>query len=117
MTEQLATKKCVPCQGGHPPLSREKATELLTQIPEWQLRDDAKLIFRQYMMKNFIAAVDLINKVKDLAEQEGHHPDIHLTGYRNLKIDLYTHKIGGLAESDFILAAKINQLPAELKVS
>ena len=115
--EHLADRKCVPCQGGQPPLTRERALQFLTQVPGWQLQDNAKQIARTYVMKNFVVAVNFIDKVAAIAEKEGHHPDIHLTGYRNLTIELSTHKIGGLSESDFILAAKINLLPAELKTS
>ena len=66
-------------------------------------------------MKNFTAAVRLINKIAEIAESENHHPDIHLTGYRKLRIELTTHALGGLTENDFIVAAKINVLPLELK--
>lgn len=114
MTE-LARKKCEPCEGKTEPLTREQAAGYKDQVPEWDLSSDAKSISRQYKMKNFTAAVDLINKVRDVAEAEDHHPDIHLTGYRNLKIELSTHSIGGLSENDFIVAAKIDRLPAELK--
>jgi len=114
MTE-LTQKKCEPCEGKTDPLTKQQAAEYLAQTPEWNISDDAKSISRDYQMKNFTAAVDLITKVKDVAESEDHHPDIHLTGYRNLRIELSTHAIGGLSENDFIVAAKIDQLPAELK--
>jgi 4a-hydroxytetrahydrobiopterin dehydratase len=66
-------------------------------------------------MKNFLAAIKFIIKVAQVAEANNHHPDLHLTGYRNLRINLSTHAISGLSENDFILAANINQLPVELK--
>lgn len=113
--EQLTDKKCEPCEGKVSPFTKDEAAEYLKEVPEWNLSQDGKVISRQYTMKNFMAAIELTEKVAELAEQEQHHPDIHLTGYRNLKIDLSTHKIGGLSENDFILAAKINRLPAEVK--
>ena len=114
-TEQLAAKKCEPCEGKMNPLTKDQAINYLKQLPEWKLADDAKLIHREYVMKNFMASVHFIEQIAEVAEKENHHPDIHLTGYRNLRIDLSTHAVGGLSENDFILAAKINTLPAELK--
>jgi len=110
-----AQKKCEPCEGKTDPLNRETASQYLAEVPKWNLSENAKAISRQYKMKNFTAAVELITKIKDVAESENHHPDIHLTGYRNLAVELSTHSIGGLSENDFIVAAKINELPAELK--
>jgi 4a-hydroxytetrahydrobiopterin dehydratase len=113
--QDLTKMKCSACTGEDKPFDREKAEQYIDQMPSWEMAPDAKSISRDYVMKNFQAALDFINKVGALAEGEGHHPDLHLTGYRKLKIVLSTHKIGGLSESDFILAAKINDLPAELK--
>ena len=114
-TQNLAQKKCQPCEGMDKPLSVDKAEEYLKNLPQWKLMDTGKLIYREYVMKNFIAAVNLINQIAQIAEAENHHPDIHLTGYRKLRVELSTHAIGGLSENDFIEAAKINELPAELK--
>ena len=114
-TQELTQKKCKPCAGEEKPLAAAKVAELIKKVPQWQVNQDSTAISREYVMKNFMAAIKLINKVGELAEQEQHHPDIHLTGYRKLTIELSTHKIGGLSENDFILAAKINELPAELK--
>jgi 4a-hydroxytetrahydrobiopterin dehydratase len=111
----LADKKCEPCEGKTRAFTKEEALSYLQKIEDWQLTADAKGIWREYTTKNFMAAVDLINKIADVAEAENHHPDIHLTGYRKLRIDLSTHAIGGLSENDFIVAAKINGLPVELK--
>ena len=97
------------------PLPKAEAEKFLEKIREWRMSEDGKMISRDYVMKNFAAAVKLINGVADIAEREDHHPDIHLTGYRKLRIDLSTHAVGGLSENDFIVAAKINELPAELK--
>jgi 4a-hydroxytetrahydrobiopterin dehydratase len=113
--EQLVEKKCLPCEGKGQPFNKDQAQEYMKEVPGWTLSADGKLISRSYVMKNFMAAIQLIERIAELAEQEQHHPDLHLTGYRNFKIDLSTHKIGGLSENDFILAAKINRLPAELK--
>jgi len=106
----LAQKKCQPCEGIGDPYSREQAQEKLGQTPGWQLDDTGKVIFREYKTKNFVAAVNFINKIADIAEADDHHPDLHLTGYRNLRVELSTHAIGGLSENDFIVAAKINEL-------
>lgn len=114
MTE-LVQKKCQPCEGMGQPYSVAKAKEQLTQVPDWILSVDGKSISRDYVMKNFMAAIDFINRIAQIAESEDHHPNLHLTGYRRLRIDLSTHAIGGLSENDFIVAAKINTLPAQLK--
>lgn len=111
----LADKKCVPCEGGAQPLTRPQSEELLSGLPGWVLAPDAKLIKAGYVMKNFRCAVDLINKIMEIAESENHHPDLHLTSYRKLTVELSTHAIGGLSENDFILAAKIDKLPKQLK--
>lgn len=115
--KQLNTKKCQPCGQGTVPFSLAEAREYAAQLPEWVLSADGKSISRQYVMKDFLAAVHFIDKIAQVAESEDHHPDIHLTGYRKLRIELATHSIGGLSENDFILAAKIDELPKELKKS
>jgi 4a-hydroxytetrahydrobiopterin dehydratase len=113
--EELARKKCAPCEGGVPPVSAEEAKALLGQLEGWEFSDDAKRIRRRWTAKNFMAAIDFFNKVAALAEEEGHHPDLHLEGYRNVTVELWTHAIGGLAENDFILAAKIDRIPIAIK--
>jgi len=113
--DELVKKKCKPCEGGMPALSKEEAVQYVQAVENWQLSEDGKSIKIELVMKNFLAAVALIQKVAEVAEGEDHHPDIHLTGYRKLSIVLSTHAIGGLSENDFILAAKINQLPKDLK--
>lgn len=107
-TQQLSTKKCLPCEGGVEPVAAEGARRQLEALSDWQLSEDGKLIWRKFTLKNFVQAMDLLNKVAEIAEQEQHHPDLHLTGYRQVKIELTTHAIGGLSENDFILAAKID---------
>ena len=113
--KELTTRKCRPCEQGTRPFSLIQAREYASRLPEWVLADDGKSISRQYVMKDFLAAVRFIEQIAQVAETEDHHPDLHLTGYRKLRIDLATHAIGGLSENDFILAAKIDQLPKELK--
>lgn len=110
MTMNLTAKHCVPCEGGVPPLTRAEAEDLLAHVPGWTLADDGKRISRAWKRADFRDAVAFLAAVADLAEAEGHHPDIHLTGYRRLRLDLTTHAIGGLSENDFILAAKVNTL-------
>ncbi len=114
-TNTLIQKKCQPCEGMGKPLTAAEAKEYLQQISGWNLNSDGKLISKELNMKNFMAAVRFINKVAEIAESEDHHPDVHLTGYRKLRIELSTHAVGGLSENDFILAAKIDEIPAELK--
>jgi 4a-hydroxytetrahydrobiopterin dehydratase len=111
----LTQKKCRPCEGIGEPLTRNQAAAQLKNVPEWVIDESGKVISRFYTAKNFMTAVRFIEKVAGVAESENHHPDIHLTGYRKLRIDLSTHAIGGLSENDFIVAAKINELPIELK--
>ncbi len=109
-TESLRKKKCLPCEGGVPVIAPEQAANYLSTTPQWKLADDAKWISRKVVCKNFVEVMGVVNQIAELAESDGHHPDLHITGYRQLKIDLTTHAIGGLSENDFILAAKIDQL-------
>ena len=110
MTTPLTKKKCVPCEGVGKAYEPGEVSARLGEIPGWVLEADGKSIARQYVLKNFVVAVNLINKIKDIAEDEMHHPDLHLTGYKNLKVVLYTHALGGVTENDLIVAAKINLL-------
>ncbi len=112
---ELKKKKCVPCEGGVPPVPRPQAEQLLRNLSGWELSDDGIRIRRQWVVRDFMAAMDFFRRVAELAENEGHHPDLHLVGYRNVTIELWTHAIGGLSENDFITAAKINDLPVERK--
>jgi 4a-hydroxytetrahydrobiopterin dehydratase len=105
---QLTEQKCVACEGGMPPLSRVEAQILMQQTPGWELSEDAKTISRTYECKGFQDALAFANKVGVIAESEGHHPDIHLTDYKKVRIDLTTHAIGGLSQNDLIMAAKID---------
>ena len=113
--DQLTKKKCVPCEGGVPKLTREEAEGFLKNVDGWSLTPDGQRIRREWRVKNFLAGMDFFNKVAALAEEEGHHPDLHLVGYRNVAIEIWTHAIGGLSENDFILAAKIDRVPVAVK--
>lgn len=111
----LSAKKCVPCEGGVQPLPKPEVDKLLAALPEWKLAADGKAIQRKWKVKDFMTAIHFFQKLADIAESEDHHPDLHLTGYRNVMVEMSTHAIGGLSENDFILAAKIDQVPVELK--
>ncbi|MCB9493386.1 MAG: 4a-hydroxytetrahydrobiopterin dehydratase [Epsilonproteobacteria bacterium] len=104
----LARKKCVPCKGGTPPMSAKEERTYLKHVPEWhKSSDNPAKISREFTLSTFKKTLAFVNEVADIAEQEGHHPDIILNE-QSLRFDLYTHKIGGLAESDFVMAAKID---------
>ena len=108
--ESLASRKCKPCEGGVEPLPLSAAKMLLADLKSgWDLAE-GKRLRKTVKCKDFLDAVGLIQKIAPIAEAEDHHPDLHLTGYRKLTIELSTHAIGGLSENDFILAAKIDQL-------
>jgi 4a-hydroxytetrahydrobiopterin dehydratase len=116
-TETLRTKRCVPCEGGVPKLTAAEADSHLQLVSGWKLAHDGERIRKEWTVKHFRAGMEFFERVSQLAEDEGHHPDLHLVGYRNLAIEIWTHAIGGLSENDFILAAKIDQLPIQLKSS
>jgi 4a-hydroxytetrahydrobiopterin dehydratase len=104
----LTSQKCAPCEGGAAPLTKKEAVLLLRDVPGWTLATGGKSIRREYTLKNFREALTYVHHIGELAEAEGHHPDVHLTAYRHLTLELSTHAIGGLSQNDFILAAKIN---------
>ncbi|MBI2614059.1 MAG: 4a-hydroxytetrahydrobiopterin dehydratase [Candidatus Levybacteria bacterium] len=107
----LTKKHCVPCEGGTPPLSNEKEDEMLKLIQGWMLvRKGTHKITRQFKFKDFKKAMEFVNKIAALAENEGHHPDIKIV-YNKVQLGLFTHSVGGLSENDFIMASKINELP------
>ena len=112
---ELIQKKCKPCEGGVDPVAPDEAKAQVETLAGWSLSPDCKKIRKQWTVKNFMAAINFFNAVAKIAEADDHHPDLHLTGYRNVAIELSTHAVGGLTENDFILAAKIDQLPVELK--
>jgi 4a-hydroxytetrahydrobiopterin dehydratase len=108
--DKFSKKKCRPCQGGDQPLKADQVKVYMRQLDQgWRVEADQKLK-RVWVWKNFAQALDFVNKVAELAEEEGHHPDICLFEYKKVSLELYTHKIGGLHENDFILASKIDQL-------
>ncbi|MBK18897.1 MAG: pterin-4-alpha-carbinolamine dehydratase [Rhodospirillaceae bacterium] len=105
----LEQKKCVPCEGGLDPLSKSEATEFMSQVPGWALSDNGDKIHRRFDFDDFVSSLEFINKLGDVAEAEGHHPDISF-GWGYAEITFFTHAISGLHENDFIMAAKTNQL-------
>jgi 4a-hydroxytetrahydrobiopterin dehydratase len=107
---ELTAKKCTACEGGTPAFTRDQIAAHLPAVPEWKLSEDGKLIRRKYKFKDFVSALAFLQKVGELAEAEGHHPDLHLTGYRHATVELTTHALGGLSANDFIVAAKIDKL-------
>ena len=109
----LADQKCVPCRGGVLPMDRARATELLRELDEsWQLNGEGHLE-RAYRVGNFRQAMALANKIADVAEQEGHHPDLRIA-WGTCAVEIWTHKIKGLTESDFYFAAKADRAFAML---
>lgn len=116
-SESLRTAKCVPCEGGVPTIDSDAAAEYLPAIPNWSIELSGKAISRKIVCDHFVDAMTLLNQIAEIAEQQQHHPDLHLTGYRKVGIELTTHAIGGLSENDFIVAAKIDQLPRLRKSS
>ena len=115
MVCDLRSKKCRPCEGIGRTLNRQEAAEYLSAVPDWTITDDGKSVVRVFIMKDFTAAVRAITAIADVANGEDHHPDVHLTKYRRLTVEFSTHALGGLTENDFIVAAKIDALPMELK--
>jgi 4a-hydroxytetrahydrobiopterin dehydratase len=109
-TSSLADRRCVPCQGGVPPLTRAQFAALLAQLDGWQVEDDRKLV-KTFRFKNFVEAVEFVNAVMPVAEAENHHPDLHVS-WGQARVDLWTHKINGLSEADFVMAAKIDRVHA-----
>ena len=114
-TADLAARKCVPCSEKTPPLPLARISELLPRVPGWVLAADGKRIARSWRVADFLTGLDFFRRVADVAEAEDHHPDLHLTNYRDVTIELWTHAAGGLTENDFVLAAKLDQLPVEVK--
>ena len=105
---ELADRQCVPCRGGVPPLKGDDVQALLGQLAGWQAVSDHHLL-QTYRFQNFRETLTFVNRVGELAEAQGHHPDICF-GWGKAEISIWTHKIDGLTESDFVLAAKIDKL-------
>ena len=105
----LAEKECVPCKGGVPPLKGKELENLVRQLNSWTVVNEHHLT-KSYSFPNFVTALAFVNRIGELAEKVGHHPDIYLA-WGKVTVEIWTHKINGLTESDFILAAKIDTLP------
>ena len=107
MTE-LADNRCIPSDGNTPPVTDQRATDLLNELGNgWTLNDSGHLE-KLFVFKNFVEAISFANQIGDIAEAEGHHPDLHI-GWGRCGVEIWTHDINGLAESDFFLAAKVNR--------
>ncbi len=106
MASQLASKECVPCRGGTPPLSSDKVDDLLDELDEWTVEQEFHLT-RTYKLPDFAKALAFVNRIGEIAEQQNHHPDIYLA-WGKVRVEVWTHKIKGLTESDFIFAAKVD---------
>jgi 4a-hydroxytetrahydrobiopterin dehydratase len=107
----LAQQKCIPCEKGTAPLPADKAKAMLKDISGWHIAGDGKWLIKKYKFKDFMTALAFVNTVGELAQEQGHHPDIKL-GWGYVEIHLQTHAAGGLHENDFILAAKIEKIQA-----
>jgi 4a-hydroxytetrahydrobiopterin dehydratase len=107
---ELAARKCAPCAGKVSPLAPDKVRELLAGVPGWKLSADGRRISRSWRVRDFPTGLDFFRRIADVAEAEDHHPDLHLTNYRDVVVELWTHAAGGLTENDFIMAAKIDAL-------
>lgn len=115
VVDQLVAKKCKPCEGGVEPCSLAEASDQLENLPGWYLTHAGQRIRKDWTVKYFLAGMDFFAQVARVAEEDGHHPDLHLESYRRVWIELWTHAIKGLSENDFILAAKIDRLPIKLQ--
>lgn len=110
----ISQKHCVPCEGGTPPLPDSKEDELKKEVPDWiLLRNDGQTVVhklrRQFTFADFKEALEFVEKIAKIAEEEGHHPDIYIF-YNKVQLELFTHAVGGLSENDFIMASKIDKL-------
>ena len=103
----LAARRCVPCEAGTPPLSAAEWRPLLAQLEGWQVHDGVRLA-KEFQFKNFVEAVEFVNRITPIAEAEGHHPDLQV-GWGRVLVELTTHAANGLTENDFVLAAKIDR--------
>ncbi len=109
MSEELSEKRCIPCRGGVPALGQEEAERLISQVAGWVLEEGAKGIRREFRFRNFAEAMRFALQVGELAEAEGHHPDLSF-GWGYCTVRFRTHSIRGLHENDFIMAAKVSRL-------
>lgn len=107
--QDLAQKKCVACEGGMPPMARAEVDVLHKQIQGWTVSGDTRWLSKEFKFKDFKEAFDFAGKIADIAESEGHHPDLQIS-WGKVVVELTTHAIKGLSENDFILAAKIDKI-------
>ena len=105
---ELASKTCEACRSDTPPMQSNEIGELSPQIPDWEVVEDHHLR-RAFKFKNFREALDFVNNVGELAEEQGHHPELHF-GWGHVELEVWTHKINGLTQSDFVFAAKVDRL-------
>ena len=114
-TPDFSRGRCVPCEGGIPPMPLRQVKAHLKKYKHWKLMPDEGRIRRTWAVKDYLTALDFFRRIGEIAEREGHHPDLHLVGYRHIAVDLWTHAVGGLTDNDFIMAAKIDKLPVKLQ--
>ncbi|KAF7080512.1 hypothetical protein CFC21_084581 [Triticum aestivum] len=110
---QLSKRSCVSCNSKDlQAMSEDSAKTLLEQVAGWEVKNEGGIpkLHRAWKVKNFAKGLEFFQLVAAVAEEEGHHPDLHLVGWNNVKIDVWTHSVSGLTDNDFILAAKINEL-------
>jgi 4a-hydroxytetrahydrobiopterin dehydratase len=105
---ELAARSCIPCKGGVAPLKGEEIKPLISQLEGWSVVDEHRLV-KTYKFSDFVGALRFVNRLGEIAEKEWHHPDLHLAWGR-VKVEIWTHKINGLTESDFVFAAKTDQV-------
>jgi 4a-hydroxytetrahydrobiopterin dehydratase len=113
MMTKLASRNCVPCRGDVPPLGRQEREKLIKELDGWEVADEHHLR-KAFEFKDFREALGFVNRTGALAEEQGHHPDIFF-GWGHAEVSIWTHKIDGLTESDFILAAKIDKQESDLR--
>ena len=109
MTKELKNQKCQACSGNTPKFDEKQISDNLSKLDNWSVNDEQKMIYKKFNFKTFKQALNFTNKVGEIAESEGHHPDLFF-GWGYAKISITTHAIKGLSENDFILAAKIDQI-------
>ena len=113
MVSELADKECVPCRGGTPPLSGDEVGDLLGELDGWTVEQEYHLT-RTYQLPDFAKALAFVNRIGEIAEEQNHHPDIYLA-WGKVRVEVWTHKIKGLTESDFIFAAKVDAALADFQ--
>lgn len=115
--DDLLSRRCLPCEGLTSALNSEEILQQLPRIVGWEYVASPDRIRKSWVMKDFVSAIEFFRRVSELAEAESHHPDLHLTSYRNVSIEIWTHSVKGLSLNDFVLAARIDLLPVQLRVS